>query len=185
MFPKREARLTEDVQATATDAEAARAAAFERFADERLDASYRLARLILRDEQEAEDATHDAFARAWRDLHRLRDADRMDAWFSRILANSCRDRLRRGRIRRHEQLDPATGHADAHDAHRQVEDRDAIDRAFADLNPDQRIAIVLRFYGDLPVEQVARTVGAPVGTVRSRLHYALRQLRGALEKADR
>ena len=185
MFPKREATLTEDVQAIANDAHAARTAAFEQFADLRLDSSYRLARLILRDAQEAEDATHDAFARAWRDLHRLRDTDRMDAWFGRILANSCRDRLRRGRIRRHEQLDPSAGRADAHDAHRQVEDRDALDRAFAGLNPDQRIAIVLRFYGDLPVEQVARTVGAPVGTVRSRLHYALRQMRAALEKADR
>ena len=185
MFPKREAELTEDVRAIATDADAARGAAFERFADERLDASYRLARLILRDAQEAEDATHDAFARAWRDLHRLRDADRMDAWFGRILTNACRDRLRRGRLRRHERLDPATGHADTHDTNLQVEDRDALDRAFAGLNPDQRIAIVLRFYGDLSVDQVARTVGAPVGTVRSRLHYALRHLRAALEKADR
>jgi RNA polymerase sigma-70 factor, ECF subfamily len=184
-FPKREAELTEDAGAIATDADAARGAAFERFADERLDASYRLARLILRDAQEAEDATHDAFARAWRDLHRLRDADRMDAWFGRILTNACKDRLRRGRIRRHERLDPATGHADAHDANRQVEDRDSLDRAFGDLNADQRIAVVLRFYGDLSVDQVARSVGAPVGTVRSRLHYALRQLRAALERADR
>ena len=178
-------KLTEDVQAIATEADAARAAAFERFADKRLDASYRLARLILSDPQEAQDATHDAFARAWRDLHRLRDTDRMDAWFGRILANACRDRLRRHRLRRHDELDPAVAHADAHDAHRQVEDRDALDRAFADLNPDQRIAIVLRFYGDLPVDEVARTVGAPVGTIRSRLHYALRQLRAALERADR
>ena len=49
------------------------------------------------------------------------------------------------------------------------------------LNADQRAAVVLRFYSDLPVEQVARTVGAPVGTVRSRLHYGLKQLRRALE----
>ena len=49
------------------------------------------------------------------------------------------------------------------------------------LNADQRAAVVLRFYSDLTVEQVARTVGAPVGTVRSRLHYGLKQLRRALE----
>jgi RNA polymerase sigma-70 factor, ECF subfamily len=184
MDPKREAELTEDVRAVANDADAARAA-FEQFVHERLDASYRLAHLILRDPQEAQDVTHDAFARAWRDRNRLRDSDRLDAWFGRILTNACRDRLRRGKIRRHDQLDRAATQTAPHDAHRQVEDREALERAFGDLNPEQRIAIVLRFYSDLSVDEVARTVGAPVGTVRSRLHYALRQLRAALDRADR
>ncbi|HEX2765680.1 MAG TPA: sigma-70 family RNA polymerase sigma factor [Candidatus Limnocylindria bacterium] len=151
----------------------------------RLDESYRLARLVLRDAEEAEDATHDAFARAWRDLHRLRDLDRLDAWFGRILANACRDRLRRRRHRRHEPLDESAAGASPHDGSQLVADRDALDRAFADLNADQRLAVVLRYYGDLDVEEVARTVGSPVGTVRSRLHYALRLLRSALERADR
>ena len=184
VIPKREAGLSEDARAIATDAEAARAVAFEQLVDERLDATYRLARLILRDAQEAEDATHDAFVRAWRDHARLRDPDRFDAWFGRILVNACRDRLRRGSHRRHDDLDRAAATAAPHDAHRQVDDRDALERAFRGLNADQRIAVVLRFYRDLPVEQVARTVGAPVGTVRSRLHYALKELRRALEAAD-
>jgi RNA polymerase sigma-70 factor, ECF subfamily len=177
--------LTEEVRSVATQPDAARIAAFEALVDARLNESYRLARLILREDQEAEDATHDAFARAWRDLPRLRDLDRLEAWFGRILANACRDRLRRRRYRRHEALDRAAGHAVAHDAYRHVDDRDALERAFTDLNADQRIAVVLRYHGDLEVEEVARTVGAPVGTVQSRLHYALRHLRGALERADR
>lgn len=185
MLPKREAKLTEDARSVATDAEVARVATFEQFVDARLDHAYRLARLILRDAQEAEDATHDAFTRAWRDLHRLRELDRLDAWFDRILVNACRDRIRRGRLRRHGGLDEATARADTHDAHRRVEDRDALDRAFAALNPDQRVAVVLRFYADLPLGDVARAVGAPVGTVQSRIHYALRHLRGALEGTER
>jgi len=178
---QREASLSEEARAIATDTEAARAAAFELLVAERLDATYRLARLILRDAQEAEDATHDAFVRAWRDYGRLRDPDRFDAWFGRILVNACRDRLRRSGRRRHDDLDRAASVAAPHDAHRQIDDRDELERAFRHLNADQRIAVVLRFYGDLPVEQVARTVGAPVGTVRSRLHYGLKQLRRSLE----
>jgi RNA polymerase sigma-70 factor, ECF subfamily len=177
----REATLSEEARAIATDTEAARAAAFESLVAERLDSTYRLARLILRDAQEAEDATHDAFVRAWREYGRLRDPDRFDAWFGRILVNGCRDRLRRRGHRQHDGLDRAASIAAPHDAHRQVDDRDRLERAFRGLNADQRIAVVLRFYGDLPVEQVARAVGAPVGTVRSRLHYGLKQLRRSLE----
>lgn len=162
------------------DAEAARAAAFEQLVQARLDDTYRLARLILRDAQEAEDATHDAFIRAWQEHRRLRDPDRFEAWFSRILVNACRDRLRRRKIRRHDDLDRAAASPAQDDGHLGVDDRDAIGRAFASLSPDHRIAVVLRYYRDLPVEEVARAVGAPVGTVRSRLHYALRHLRTVL-----
>ena len=179
--PQREASLSEEARAIATDAEAARAAAFQRLVDERLDATYRLARLILRDAQEAQDATHDAFVRAWREHHRLRDPEKFDAWFGRILVNVCRDRLRRAGHRRHDDLDRATALAAPDDGHLQVAERDRLERAFRGLNADQRAAVVLRFYSDLTVEQVARTVGAPVGTVRSRLHYGLKQLRRALE----
>ena len=72
----------------------ARAAAFARLADAHLDASYRLARAILRDPAEAQDATHDAFVQAWRKWSTLRDVDRFQQWFDRILVNTCRDRLR-------------------------------------------------------------------------------------------
>jgi len=177
----KEGRLSDGERVIAADAEAARAVAFERLVEDRLDATYRLARLILRDAQEAEDATHDAFVRAWREHGRLRDPDRFDAWFGRILVNACRDRLRRGSHRRHDDLDRAASAAAPHDANRQVDERDALERAFRTLNADQRIAVVLRYYRDLSVEQVARTVGAPVGTVRSRLHYGLKEMRRALE----
>ena len=54
-----------------------RAAAFARLADEHLDQAYRLARAILRDESEAQDATHDAFVQAWRKWETLRDPARL------------------------------------------------------------------------------------------------------------
>src|SRR5262245_53147430 len=73
---------------------AARDAAFLRLASEHLDRAYRLARAIVRDPAEAQDATHDAFVQAWRKWGSLRDPDRFDAWFDRILVNTCRNRLR-------------------------------------------------------------------------------------------
>jgi RNA polymerase sigma-70 factor (ECF subfamily) len=74
-----------------------RASAFRRLADQHLDEAYRLATAILHDEADAQDATHDAFERAWRKWSTLRDESRFDAWFGRILVNECRDRLRHGR----------------------------------------------------------------------------------------
>ncbi len=70
--------------------------AFAAFAAARLDESYRLARRILGDDHEAQDATHDAFVAAWRNRRALRHPERVDAWFGRILVNACRERLRRG-----------------------------------------------------------------------------------------
>ena len=178
--PIREGELSNAGRSLAADAEAARAAAFEQLVQARLDDTYRLARLILRDAQEAEDATHDAFIRAWQEHGRLRDPDKFDAWFSRILVNACRDRLRRRKVRQHDGLDRASEAPSTDDAHLGVDDRDAIGRAFAALSPDHRIAVVLRYYRDLQVEEVARVLGVPVGTARSRIHYALRHLRMVL-----
>ena len=74
-----------------------RDAAFLALANEHLDRAYRLARAILRDPAEAQDATHDAFVQAWRKWETLRDPERFEAWFDRILVNTCRNRLRSSR----------------------------------------------------------------------------------------
>ena len=156
-----------------------RQAAFHRLVDEELDRSYAIARLIMRDPHDAEDATHDAMVTAWQKWPSLRELDRFVAWFGRILVNACRDRLRRRHVRQSVALDERA--RDAHDAYRPIDDRDALDRAFTALNADQRAAIVLRFYADLTIEQIAQRTRARPGTVKSRLHHALRQLRTALE----
>ena len=162
-------------------ANADRAAAFTELAERHLADSYRLAALILGDRADAEDATHDAFVAAWKSWGSLRDPARFEAWFGRILVNVCRDRLRRSR--RHGVTDlsdellaaPAVGDSAAAAA-----DRDAVGRGLARLDPDQRLVLVLRYYRDLPVDEIAARVGVPAGTVKSRLHYALRDLGVAL-----
>ncbi len=146
--------------------------------------AYRLATVILADPTEAEDAVHDAAVRAWRSRAELRDADRFDAWFERIVVNVCRDRLRaRGRRPRVRTL------ADDDEAARGDEIaaasvRLALDRALAALDPDHAIVVALRYYRDLPVARIAALLGIPEGTVKSRLHHALARLGAALDRED-
>ena len=165
--------MTERIErATAADA---RRTAFEALADAELDGAYRLAGVILGERWQAEDATHDAVVQAWLRFGSLRDRDRFGAWFQRILVNICRDRLReRGRrpIAVGGDLDrPVADDAGA------VDDRLALDRAFEQLSPDHRLTLVLRYYADLPVEQIAELTGVPVGTVKSRIHVAVSRMR--------
>ena len=169
---------------TGTEATEARSgsavAAFQALAEEHLDAAYRLARVILRDPTDAEDATHDAFVQAWRKWSTLRDPDRFEAWFDRILVNACRDRLRR--TSRHaardisDELGLATG-----DPYVRTHERDEIDQALAALSPDHRVVIALRYDRDLAADEIARRLDIPVGTVHSRLHYALRKLHQVMD----
>jgi RNA polymerase sigma-70 factor (ECF subfamily) len=154
-----------------------RAAAFDAIVQQHLDASYRTAALILRDHAEAEDATHDALVIAWRRWSSLRDPSKFAPWFGRILTNVCVDRLRR---RRRTSLTDVSAALEARQAFGDnasaVADRDMLARAFTKLSPEHRVVIVLRYFQDLPVEEIAQRVGVPAGTIKSRLHHALRDL---------
>jgi len=165
------------------EAEAERRAAFGRFTQNRLERAYRLAGLVLRDPSEAEDAVHDAAVQAWLHWGELRDLDRLDAWFDRILVNGCRARMRRRSIRTVD-LDSRPD-VPGPDGFAGLDDRDVLHRALATLGADHRIAVVLRYVEDLSPAEIAARTGDREGTVKSRLHYALRQLRAAMDAAER
>jgi RNA polymerase sigma-70 factor (ECF subfamily) len=150
--------------------------------DQHLDAAYRLATVILGSGLEAEDAVAEAALDAWRSRGKLRDLERFDAWFGRILVNACRDRLRSRRrhpvisIEASDVADRSTGADFRHG----VEVADAVRRALEVLDPDERIVVALRYWSDLPVDAIAQRTGVPSGTVKSRLSRALGRLRLAL-----
>jgi RNA polymerase sigma factor (sigma-70 family) len=148
-----------------------------------LAAGYRLAAVILGNSADAEDATQDALVRAWQARGRLRDAERFDAWFQRIIVNACRDRLRRYRAGpKFLPISPRDEEASvAGDTASASTERAALLGALGLLNPDQRIAIVMRFYLDLEVDEIARRLNTSPGTIKSRLHRGLKQLRLAWE----
>jgi RNA polymerase sigma-70 factor (ECF subfamily) len=138
------------------------------------------ARLILRDPELAKDAVQETFARAWRDLPGLRDAERWDAWLYRLLVRACYDELRRSKRRPIEVELTEIGLPSTGDPGHALHDRDEIERGFRRLDADQRLVIVLHYYLDLPLPDVARNLGVPIGTVKSRLHRALVAMRLAL-----
>jgi len=167
---------------SATDAE--RGDAFAGLADRHLARAYRLASVILGSEPEAQDAVQDAVVVAWERFEDLRDRERFDAWFDRILVNGCRDRLRRrGRVRLID-IDGVPERASADDSG-SVAERDALRSALSGLSPEQRVTVVLRYYGDLSLEEIADRTGERLGTVKSRLHYGLDALRAAYDAAAR
>ena len=155
--------------------------AFDRLTQARLDRAYRLAATILTGDAEAEDAVHDAAVQAWTRWATLRDESRFDAWFDRIVVNVCRDRLRRSATAARKAIvswiDLAPGEVGGED--------DALRQVVAGLSPDHRIVIVLRFAEDLDIAEIARRTGQREGTVKSRLHYALREVRAAYDAARR
>jgi len=172
-----------DGRPVGVDRTTGRATAFARLADEHLDAAYRLARAILRDPSEAQDATHDALLQAWRKWPTLRDPSHFEQWFDRILVNFCRNRLRHAS--RWEGSDISGDIAMASgDPYGQADDRDVLGNAIATLSPDHRVVVALRYYRDLQVDDIATRLGIPAGTVQSRLHYALKQLHRVIDMAD-
>ena len=135
---------------------------------------------ILRNADQADDAVQAALISAWRQLRSLRDPDAFEPWLHRILTHECYAEARRGRRMQAEvRVLPMHGQAESADI-LTVNDRDQLERAFRRLSMNHRTVVVLHHYLDLPLERVADIVGAPLGTVGSRLHYATRQLRSAL-----
>ena len=145
------------------------------------DRLHAVAHRILRDTDLAEDATQQALVTIWRELPALRDPARFDAWSYRILVNACYTEGRRSRawipnMRLLTADEPRTAGGIG-----EVVDRDLLERGFRHLSIEHRAVLVLVHYLDLSVETAAESLGVPIGTVRSRLHHAMRSLRAAID----
>jgi RNA polymerase sigma-70 factor, ECF subfamily len=172
--------MSVDLLERVTRARAGDRDAFNLLAASAVDGLYAIARLVLRDADRAEDAVQETLVRCWRDLPALREADRFDAWLRRLLMHAITDEFRRGgrqqAIVTVLRIEPAD-----QDASAEVATRDQLDRGFRRLTIDHRAVIVLRLYLGLSLEETAGTLGIPVGTAKSRLHYAVEAMRVALE----
>lgn len=155
--------------------------AFARLADAEWERLRRIAYGILRRPDLADDAAQTALLSVWRDLPRLRDPDRYEAWVHRLLVRRCYAEAKRARLMRERTLPLLTGDSPEEDAIRTVDDRDQLERCFRRLGLDQRIVLVLHYYQGLPLNEIADAMGVPAGTIYSRLHRALREMRGLIE----
>ena len=149
-----------------------------------VDRLYGIARLILRDTELAEDATQEALVRAWRDLPTLRDVDRFDAWLYRLIVRASAD-IGRHRRRWRAEVTVLRQEPSEPDRTTALADRDLLERGLRRLTHGQQTILILHFYVGLSPNETADALDIPVGTAKSRLHYAIEALRAAIAADER
>ena len=148
---------------------------FSLLIDPLLDPAYRLAAVMLGDRSAAEDAVQEASIKAWRKLRQLRgDAQSLRAWFLSIVANECRMARRTRWFSVIRVADVPAQAPDDRESHSDLR------RALMRLTPDERLPLVLHFYLDLPLDEVARTLRVSPSAAKSRIYRAARRLRADL-----
>jgi RNA polymerase sigma-70 factor (ECF subfamily) len=149
-------------------------AAFASLIEPLLDPAFRLAAVMLDDRSLAEDAVQEASIKAWRKIGQLRgDVGSLRAWFLSIVANECRMTRRRRwwSVLRMAEVPPASSDKAASGMSSDVH------QALLLLAPTDRIPLVLHFYLDLPLDEVARTLGISPSAAKSRIYRSARRLR--------
>jgi RNA polymerase sigma-70 factor (ECF subfamily) len=156
--------------------------AFSSLVDASVDRLYSVATLILRDSDRGQDAVQEALMSAWKDIRALRDPDAWDAWLNRITVWACYRAAKQERRRKTVELKvvPDPHRAAVPDHATALANRDLVERQLSDLPIEHRAVVVLRFYLDLPLDEVGDILDIPVGTVKSRLHRALASLRESM-----
>ena len=139
--------------------------------------------LLDGDAARAQDVVQEALLRVWRHPESVGEGTSLRAWLRTVVRNLAFDELRARRARPHE-VDPEFGLALG------VEDPGLdqvlvayeVAEALASLSQDHRAVIDALYFADLSVAETAERLGAPVGTIKSRAHYALRALRAACQE---
>ncbi len=141
---------------------------------------FRLAFGVLREHELAQDATQQAFIDIWRNIRRLRDPAKFEAWSYRLLVRACyREARRRPRWVTEADL-PSAREPLADDDFAVLLDRDELERGFRRLTVDHRVVLAMHYLLDMTLPQIAETLDVPLGTVSSRLDRAMRAMRKAL-----
>ena len=155
--------------------------AFDQLVGPLIDQAFRLAFGMLHDREAAEDAVQEAAVRAWRKLGNLKPGMPMRPWFLAIVANQCRSTVR-GRWWSVLRLDlPVAQGEEFEDS---IVRGHEIRAALRKLAPDQREVLVLHYYLDLPLHEVATIAGVPVGTVKSRMNRGIAAMKPFFRAAE-
>jgi RNA polymerase sigma factor (sigma-70 family) len=158
------------------------ATAFEAALGPLLDQALRLATAMLHDPAAAQDAVQEASIKAWRKIDQLRAGSEMRPWFLGIVANECRTTLR-SRWRRSVVPLPGDRLVPSGLESSTATTQDTL-RALRSLRHGDRLVIALHFYLDMPVEEIARVVGASVPATKARLYRAMAALRRHIQATE-
>lgn len=150
--------------------------AFVNLIDENRLNIYRVARGILREEKDIEDAIQNTVIKAFEKINTLKNNDYFKTWIIRILINECNDILRKNkRLVSLEAVAIEENYSDKY------EDMD-LTKAIASLNEDLRSITVLYYFDDMSTVEIAKMLEIPEGTVRSRLSRAREKLRESMKE---
>ena len=155
--------------------------AFRRLVEPEMGRALGSATLLTRSSADGADAVQDALLSAWRGLDSLRDPQAFRAWFRRQVVRAAMRAAARNR--RVVELDISVQES-TDDIDRAFEQRQLL-RAFDRLEPKDRLVLTLHYFWELPTAETAGHLKVPVGTVKSRVHYALERLRAACEAEER
>jgi RNA polymerase sigma-70 factor, ECF subfamily len=156
--------------------------AFESIVRARMDAVYRLTSAILGDEADARDAAQETFVAVWRQLRRLREPEKFDAWLQRVAVNASRMMIRSRSRRRIREIPSSSVVALGERAAASPRDDAAIlDAALATLPVEQRAILVLHHLEGRSLAELAAILEIPDGTAKSRLFAARRALAAAIK----
>ena len=153
--------------------------AFDELIGPHLETGYRTALAILRKPDEAHDAVQEAAFKAWRKLGQLHQGGQIRPWFLAIVANQCRS-VRRGRWWSVLSM-PEIERGQAGGIEEGVVAGTDIERAMARLPRDDRLALFLHFYLDLPLDEVGAVLGLSAAGAKTRVYRAAKKLRPGLE----
>lgn len=153
--------------------------AFDSIVDKYYNILFHMALGIVRSGWDAFDVCQETFIKAYSSLHTLKDPSSFRSWISRILVNNCNDHFRRNKM---------TVPIENIETEGFIEERteEGIDvlKALSSLREETRVVLTLRYFQGLKIKEIASIMRCPEGTVKSRINYGLKELRGMLSAGD-
>ncbi|MGF7049948.1 RNA polymerase sigma-70 factor (ECF subfamily) [Paenibacillus sp. DS2015] len=161
-------------------------AAFYSLITQQQEKMYRIAYTYLKSEADALEAVQEVTCRAYLKIHRLKDPNYFSSWLIRILMNYCADEVKkRSRRNGRPQLVATAVEQDLASGESALLEKVLLEMAVEQLEGNYQKVIQLKYYHDLTITEIARTLKKPEGTVKTWLHKALGGLRQQLEKEDK
>lgn len=160
-------------------------AAFEAFFKENERAVFKNAYLITGSREDAEDVLQDVFTSVWKSRHTFDSSKgKVSTWLHRITINECMRKRRKDRPAMLK-VDPEVLEGSLHTQESAGNvDIEGLRGALNGLEAGQRAALVLRYFNDLPYDEIARALDVPLGTVKSRINHGLKKLRAQMRESS-
>lgn len=156
-------------------------------------AAYFVAMKITKDEEESLDIVSDSYIKAFASLDKLENDEKFPAWFNQIVANRCRDYLKKAKPMHLSDMTEDGEEFEIEDVDGEIpdellENKDVIEcvrRVVESLPEEQRMCVILRYYDEMSLQEIADTLEVSLGTVKSRLSRANKKMRDEIERLEK